>query len=72
MNKWLKRYWFETEEGPGIGVTAYSIEDAKSLIMAEESAMFYRPVFDSYIEDIDIQKLDQNHVMVVFNNLCQG
>jgi hypothetical protein len=63
MNTLLKRFWFKTEEGLGIGVTAYSIDDAKSLVISEALAMSYRPIFDSYVEDIDIHKLDQNHVM---------
>ena len=31
-NPLLHRYWFKTKVGLGIGVTAYSIEDARRLI----------------------------------------
>ena len=63
MNKLLIRYWFSTKQGLGIGVTAYSIEDAISLIKDQDLAMSYNPILESYIENIDINELDQNHVI---------
>ena len=63
MDNLLKKYWFESESTLGIGVTAYDINDAKELILAEEYVMSLKPNLDSYIENIDIQKLDENHVI---------
>ena len=63
MSNLLIRFWFSTEKGLGIGVTAYSIEDAIAVIQAQESAMRYGPNFEEFIEDIDVQELDQGHVV---------
>lgn len=63
MDKLLTRYWFEAAEGRGVGVTAYSLEDAISLIANQDIAISYKPDFSSYKENIDIQELDQNHVI---------
>ena len=63
MQKLLTRFWFNTENGLGIGVTAYSVNDAIDLIKAESLAMIYEPKFDSYVENIDMRELDQNHVI---------
>ncbi len=63
MEKLHKTFWFESEKGLGVGVTAYDVDDAKYLIRSEKSVLNYRPNFKSYTEDIDIQLLDQNHVI---------
>ena len=63
MNNGLKRYWFATEVGLGIGVTAFDIEDAKALIRSNKYAMKYKPKFEEYVQDIDIRALDQKHVI---------
>ena len=63
MKKHLTRYWFESQEGRGIGVTAYNIEDAIKLITNEKAIMSYKPILTSYKENINIQELDQNHVI---------
>ena len=63
MNKLLTRFWFKTEDSLGVGVTAYSLVDAIDLIKSEDVAMMFKPRFDLYIEDINIQELDQNHVI---------
>ncbi|MGI8669954.1 MAG: hypothetical protein ACR2J3_08950 [Aridibacter sp.] len=60
QNNNLRRFWFETKQGFGLGITAYSLEDAELLIK--------RANLDNYevlevIEDIDIQTLDQNHII---------
>ena len=63
----LTRYWIELEsqENPWIrfGVTAYSIDDAIALIMAEALNTDARPITKTIIEDVDIRKLDQHHVI---------
>ena len=69
----LIRYWFEFQIpsafgyppgiGHGCGVTAYSLEDAYNLL---DERVFYeikRPPFKKVVENVDIQTLDQNHVI---------
>jgi len=63
MEKFLTKYWFKTESGLGIGVTAYSVEDAISIIRGQETAMNFNPIFTSYIQNINITELDQNHII---------
>lgn len=63
MNKMLSRYWFDTEKGLGIGVTAYNLEDAVSLVQSESITMSFIPDFSTAIENINIQDLDQKHVI---------
>lgn len=60
-NPLLRRFWFRTDRGFGIGVTAYSIDDAKELIAKEYLPTNHKII--EVIEDIDIQLLDQNHVI---------
>lgn len=63
MNQLLKRFWFKTDMGLGIGVSAYSLEDAKSLVnKAIESLQTNQEILE-IIEDIDVRDLDQNHVV---------
>jgi hypothetical protein len=65
----LKRYWFRFEELPydvmnlGCGVTAYSLDDAKSLL--EQSVFKDRtwPQVVEIIEDVDVSTLDRGHVI---------
>ena len=63
MTRLLTRFWFEAEDCQGVGVTAYSLEDAISLLKSSNIIEDYKPKLDSYIEDINIQELDQNHVI---------
>lgn len=56
MASLLTRYWFGQEPGYGVGVTAYSLDDAIALITSEPSIIAVD--FDSVIEDIDIETLD--------------
>ena len=57
----LRRYWFKIEEGFGLGVTAYSVDDAKALLR-EQTSPWDCQVLD-IVEDVDIRDLDQNHVI---------
>lgn len=57
----LTRYWFRTEKGFGVGVTAYSLDDAKDLI-ATESFVSEEKIL-AVIENVDIRDLDQGHVI---------
>ena len=62
-NHLLMRYWFKTKEHFGFGVTAFSLEDAKSLLddAARSLGIDYEVL--EIIEDIDIRSLDQGHVL---------
>lgn len=70
----LKRYWFVLEPeykfGPlNIGVTAASVEEAKSLAIERLSKIGFSDVVQKLekpvevIENIDIRLLDQNHII---------
>jgi hypothetical protein len=58
----LVRYWFHVKHGLGYGVTAYSNEDARSLL-----ATHWLPSADAEIvsvtENVDVRTLDQGHVV---------
>jgi hypothetical protein len=58
--KLLTRYWINVDDLMGIGVTAYSIEDALS-ILANEGIEYDR--IKGIVENIDVRELDQGHVM---------
>tara|TARA_R110002049_G_scaffold1062_1_gene7947 strand:+ start:4392 stop:4637 length:246 start_codon:yes stop_codon:yes gene_type:complete len=62
-NSLLRRFWFDTEKGLGVGVTAYDRNDAESIVRENQLAMSFRPNFQECVEDIDVQKLDQGHVI---------
>ncbi|HEY2846978.1 MAG TPA: hypothetical protein VGI80_04120 [Pyrinomonadaceae bacterium] len=59
----LTRYWFPIARGTGwgVGVTAYSLQGARSLIAAE--GLLERFELGEPIEDVDIRTLDQGHVI---------
>ena len=63
MDKLLTRFWFNAEIGRGVGVTAYNLDDALSIIESEDYMDHVKPQLNSVIENIDIQKLDKNHVI---------
>ena len=62
-NPLLHRYWFKTSEHRGLGVTAYSLDDAWSLI--ENAARYLEWKYEvlEVIEDVDVRDLDQGHVV---------
>jgi hypothetical protein len=64
----LRRFWFEFDRSsksafltPWCGVTAFDVDDAKSII---ESRVFLDglPAITKVIEDVDVSTLDENHV----------
>lgn len=61
MNSLLTRFWFKMESGYGVGVTAYSVEDARTLI-ANELTLSSTDI-NGVVEDVDIQTLDKGHVI---------
>lgn len=60
-NPLLRRYWFETREHIGIGVTAFSVDDARNLIDDASLAWDYEVL--EVVENVDIRDLDQGHVV---------
>ena len=59
----LRRYWFPMDRGYGIGVTAFSEDEARSL--AEETNAKYgqRGAIGPVVVDIDVSTLDAKHVL---------
>lgn len=58
----LRHFWFPSEPGPGIGVTASSSEEARELA---EGALSYLPghVITGVVEDVDVDSLDEHLVL---------
>jgi hypothetical protein len=62
-NPHLRRFWFPVRGHSGIGVTAYTREEAKQLSEAMACELQW-PFHDEIVtEDVDIRTLDQNHVV---------
>jgi hypothetical protein len=68
----LTRYWFEFDwgerppmraEGLGCGVTAFDREDALGLLAEAVFANSEVPAVKHVTEDVDIQTLDEGHVL---------
>lgn len=66
----LHRYWicFKTDSGfavprPGCGVTAYDYNDALIILAETIFANEAIPEIKHVVEDVDISKLDQKHVI---------
>ncbi len=62
-NPLLRRFWFQTKEGSGYGVTAYSVDDARQLLTETLSKLGLEFDMVNVIEDVDIRDIDQNHVV---------
>ena len=58
----LRRFWFPCEPGPGIGVTAYSLDEARGLA---ENALVYHPgsIIMGVVEDVDVDTLDEHLIL---------
>jgi hypothetical protein len=61
----LTRYWFPTSNGIGlgIGVTAYSIDEANRLAARALPFLPEGAVLGAPIENVNINNLDQGHVI---------
>ncbi len=67
----LHRYWFKFDLDSvhfspfhlGSGVTGYSLDDAKGILVLQAKRAGVNTIIDSVIEDIDISTLDQNHIL---------
>ena len=60
----LRRFWFPLAGHFGVGVTASTLEEAQRL--AEEAKRRHWPGADGFgspDEDVDIRRLDPNHVV---------
>lgn len=69
----MDRYWFEFDIdsasnfppgiGMGCGVTAYNYEDALKILDEKVFYQIKRPPFRKVVNNVDISKLDQGHVI---------
>ena len=66
----LHRFWFTFKNPPpfsplklGCGVTAYNSEDALAILDKTLFANSTPPEIDTITEEVDIQSLDENHVI---------
>ena len=59
----LRRYWFQTREHLGFGVSAFSVDDAKSLIDDAARRLGWDYEILGIVEDVDVRDLDQGHVV---------
>jgi len=72
MNNLLTAYWFEFDNwglglGSQVGVTAYSLNDAKNLVRKQYFEGLFKereiPQIKKVTENIQFKDLDQNHVV---------
>jgi len=59
----LRRFWFPLSTGLGIGVTASSEQEARQLAEDARARYFADATFMGVIPDVDIDALDQNHIL---------
>ena len=66
MNKLLTTYWIEFGAGltSQYGVTAYSFDDAISILKQKVFRDDEMPTIKNFIEKIKFKDLDQNHVVL--------
>lgn len=62
-NDLLHRFWFECPDCLGYGVTAYTRGEAESIARDAATALGKTFTVTNVIEDVDISKLDQGHVV---------
>lgn len=62
-SKLLTRYWFPATQGLGIGVTAYSLPQAREMAMSALSSLPSGAQLGVPIADVDVSDLDQGHVI---------
>ena len=62
MDKALTRYWFNTSVGLGVGITAYSLEDAQSILAEVSKTLGIEYIIVGRVDNIDVRSLDPNHV----------
>jgi len=62
-DKLLTRYCFKTGPNAGFGVTAYSIDDAKTLLAQAGCSSDALKETNDVLENVDVSKLDANHIL---------
>ena len=63
----LRRFWFKSSRNIGVGITAHSLSDAEIILNSAVKRHDLNIEVVEVIEDIDIQKLDQGHVIPNMN-----
>ena len=61
-DKNLKRFWYESKRNIGVGITAYSRDDADQILKAAIERHQLDIEVVNVIEDININELDEGHV----------
>ena len=59
----LRRYWFPMDRQFGIGVTAFSEAEARSLAEETKAQYAFSGEVGPVVVDIDVSTLDANHVL---------
>lgn len=62
-NPALRRYWFALPGRLGIGVTAFSLDEAEALARKACQELGWAFETPEVIQDVDVRTLDQNHVI---------
>ena len=62
-SKLLTRYWFPATRGLGIGVTAYSLPQAKEMALSALSLLPSGAQLSDPVTNVDVSSLDQGHVV---------
>ena len=66
-SKELRRFWFRSSKNIGVGITAYSLDDAEIIL----SSAIKRHILDlditEVVVDVGIRELDQGHVIPNMN-----
>ncbi len=63
MNRLLTRFWFPVPGHLGVGVTAYTREDAVTLAREVTAVLGWQVDSARVVENVDIRDLDQKHVI---------
>jgi hypothetical protein len=63
----LRRFWFKSNINIGVGITAYSLEDALVILDGAIERHTLKVDVVETVEDVDIQGLDQGHVIPNMN-----
>jgi hypothetical protein len=66
-DKYLRRFWFKSIINSGIGITAYSFDEAELILNETIKKHNLELNIVEVISDVDIRTLDQNHVVPNMN-----
>jgi hypothetical protein len=59
----LRRFWFPTAGQLGIGVTAYTLDEAETLARRVANRLRWELPALKVVQDVDVRALDQHHVI---------